>query len=551
MGCNVSAQDQRLSELDRLVPQKAKAATASTGQSQHDTGQKHDEGAHGQVVVATHNKTEDALEEHAREVVPERIEKAPTRTSSDKLHRHLSTTSAANFQLTRRGVGGIAVQSQVSEHLLPEEVVFFEPQQEQIVESTGRRLIFLNTPLKEEEQALLARLHERVRAESGEDIFPAHFRPHALRLLQKARGDIHKVMEMIEAHVQLRVNNLPLSDSSMIEDLERGLIYVHGRDRYGHPIIILRACHLDDMSADQTLKIALFVCEFTVRYLLVPGRVENYVLLLDFDQCPYWSVWSNFGKLKTVIRLLQDVYCERGYSSIKLVNAGMLGSVIDAFIPSDKKQRFQFLNSASAAKEMTKLCELNQLEKRYGGTQPDVEPGKAYPYRFFENCTGTGRRTTEPTSLHQFMTCELHEGYSWDNAETGHPWRSTDACYNLTCESAAALSKLKGETVEPCADVAKLKAISRKAVALATSENQKLTGFENDDDDCDHCDVNELPAGSPTTSPVKQSNQLKKLPHRKFEPLPRGDHERSFSFRGALSREQRATAGCCFAMVPR
>jgi len=351
-------------------------------------------------------------------------------------------SSAHLLQQSAPGVGGLTLETEQSKHLLPPEVLLFRPRPEDIVRK-GKRLIFLNTELTDAEQKMLKSLHEA----SGQQLFPAHIRPHALRILQKAGGSMGRAMDMILAHEELRLKNLPMSDADILSELRSGLCYVHGRDRSGRPVIVLRPAHLRDLSEDQATKVVLFVCEFVIHHLLVPGRVENYVLVVDLEGCGIRDALQ-VSKLRIIKRLLEDVYCERSYC-IKILHLGVLGSAVNALIPRDKKDKTSFPVDADVAREMMTLCECSQLEARYGGTAPDVKPGGAYPYRFFPNCTGQSFALLEEvTTLHQLTTLEFHEGQSWDTSEVPRTWsNSSDAYERLAPELASELKRLLGKTL--------------------------------------------------------------------------------------------------------
>ena len=89
----------------------------------------------------------------------------------DDLRRASSARLFAAAPSEVPAVGGcVELREAHSRHLLPPEVVLFEPSQREIFfeghMTGGHRQIFLNTPLTEEEQQALARLHQAIGKEA-------------------------------------------------------------------------------------------------------------------------------------------------------------------------------------------------------------------------------------------------------------------------------------------------------------------------------------------------------------------------------------------------
>merc|ERR1719443_97020 len=117
----------------------------------------------------------------------------------------------------------------------------FEPTEKEIGtpyagSGRGKRLIFLNIKLNQHEIDGLRQLHEALASEEavttkGEDEFPSYVRLHALRILQQAKFDLAKALPIMLTHLNMRVKMFPLSDTQLMADLKKGLMYWHGRDK--------------------------------------------------------------------------------------------------------------------------------------------------------------------------------------------------------------------------------------------------------------------------------------------------------------------------------
>mmetsp|Transcript_31513 Transcript_31513/g.80346 ORF Transcript_31513/g.80346 Transcript_31513/m.80346 type:complete len:579 (+) Transcript_31513:29-1765(+) len=375
-------------------------------------------------------------------------------------------------------IGGcVELQQMHSPFLLPAEVVLFEPSQNDVFfegnPDGGHRQIFMNTPLTPHEQEALRGLHKSMGKDAEKQgysagNFPPYVRLHALRMLQQCRYDITKTMALMQTHMSERVARLPISEASVLEDLRSGFMYWHGRDRRCRPCLIIRMERVGEMlhDKDRACRLVLFVLEYAIRFAMVPGHVENWNVILDLSNVvSLISPLHVASMISTATALgvaLEKVYAGR-MVWMKIVNmpgSGLLRSVVNSAIPSDKKKKVMF--PTDLVTEMANDFEPNQLEKRYGGTAPDLEAAETYPFRFFPACRGSDMSQDaeaqvpewtgeEQSSLHHFSTRAFHEGHLWDEStsEARLEWLRQVRTCALTVPAAEAASRLLQEHGEP------------------------------------------------------------------------------------------------------
>ena len=67
--------------------------------------------------------------------------------------------------------------------------------------------------------------------------------------------------------------------------LETGIMYVHKRDKFYHPILIVNAERLfvafNDISVDKLRDLACYIYNFAADKLMLPGRVEQWSIIVD------------------------------------------------------------------------------------------------------------------------------------------------------------------------------------------------------------------------------------------------------------------------------
>lgn len=375
--------------------------------------------------------------------------------------QHKQTIELFSSTTTAPAVGGIEVTWPHSKYLLPPEVVLFEPSEADIVAGGKRRLIFLNTRLREDEQKSLGALHDALEEEEvltakGDAVFPSFVRVHALRVLQQAKNKIEKAKDIFQTHLNMRVKLFPLRDTDVLSSLKKGLMYWHGRDRRGRPCLVWNLQRMDGFILEDALKLVLFVLEYGIRYCMVPGRVESYILIVDLDGVGLkHSNKQNRSIAKTIGTLLAEVYCGRNFCT-KLMNVPwIVRTLANSFIPEDKKEKVQFLADKEVTPVMKELFESHQLEQKYGGSAPNTIPEDTYPFQFFPNPMGQKQEDdSSDTSLHEFTSRQFHEGLLWDESSSAiqDAWMDKAMKQSLSRNSAKELQSM-GLSVSACTDI--------------------------------------------------------------------------------------------------
>lgn len=408
-------------------------------------------------------------------------------------------------------IGGIVdLQAPHSEDLLPEEVILFEPGPEELfadgvipaqdVTTPAVRFIFMNTPLTKVESDALATLrsewkrHAHAFGDSQETSYedlPEFVRLNALRILQFRKFDVSKSLDLFTTCYQERVRRLPLTEADVLEDLSAGAMYWHGRDRKCRPCLVIRAERMGKMikEKERCIKLVLFVLEYGIRYAMVPGRIENWVVLIDLNNASsivsLWQLPSIAATAKAIATTLECVYCCR-MVFVKLLNMpSLLAKVVNGVIPAEKKKKVSVVEDCKT--DLVRYFEPHQLEARYGGTQPDLSPEQTYPFHFYANCTGRGSTATisettpsnkadkmatnsstkgtgSVTSYHTYVDRTFHEGTLWERGATSS-WLDQASASSLTPHAAEALGNIFDRPTNPCCTLSKWLEIVRDEVS--------------------------------------------------------------------------------------
>eukprot|EP00931_Biecheleriopsis_adriatica_P061130 TRINITY_DN36748_c0_g1_i1.p1 TRINITY_DN36748_c0_g1~~TRINITY_DN36748_c0_g1_i1.p1 ORF type:complete len:598 (-),score=123.51 TRINITY_DN36748_c0_g1_i1:425-2218(-) len=353
-----------------------------------------------------------------------------------------------------------------SEWLLPPEVLLFEPSKQEIfpnmhlakdpAHAAGRQ-IFLNTPLLQHEVDALHKFRKAM--PNGE--FPSYMGLNALRMLHVNKFDQKKTLDMMDVMLQKRVRYLPVAEADVLQDLSNGFMYWHGRDRMCRPCLVIRLARMGEMANDKerAVKLTLFVLEYALRFAMVPGRVENWVVLLDLQNVlsviSIFHISSLLSTAQALATALEKVYCGR-MAWMKIVNMpgnSIITKAVNASIPAEKKHKVQFPTpNEMESGLLLEYFQANQLEKRYGGTAPNLDPAETYPFHFFHGATNSVAASCE-RSLHETCPLEMHVGSLWD-PDSKKYWLPTALRASLTPDSAKALTALSSIHVRACRDIA-------------------------------------------------------------------------------------------------
>jgi hypothetical protein len=307
--------------------------------------------------------------------------------------------------------------------------------------------------------------------------------PHALRILQQSKYNTRKAMKLMETCLTDRVQRLPISEADVFEDLRRGFMYWHGRDRKCRPCLVIRLERMGELINDsaRAIRLVIFVLEYAIKFAMAPGRVENWVVILDLENVTrvvsLLSLPGIVSTATTIANALENIYCGR-MAWMQIVNMpgkrGTLTKLVNGAIPAEKKHKVNVVDKAADA--LKGRFEPHQVEARYGGTAPDLAPEETYPFRFFPDATGSNAE--QGNSLHAFTNRPMQQGVLWDSSssETKKAWISKPQ--SLTEAAARAFSDLAERNQEACSDMARWMELAQESAGELGKQTSWMTTAE-------------------------------------------------------------------------
>ena len=259
---------------------------------------------------------------------------------------------------------------------------YFPPKEEVILldsdPSKNYRFIF-NGPKKTNfEQGKLNEFHE-YELKTGKLNYPNEWlESDNMRLLQAAEYDIPKAYGLINDRIKFINNNPKTINNKIISLLNSGCMFIYGRDHHFRPIIVISMTEYKkliekNIYSEQDINNSfIYLINYILKYLLIPGQIENWVAIIDFEGAGVSDV-SDFKKIISIL----NSYRGRVFRNYFINISGFLKIAVKAAI--------NIFGKSSAKKvrildddELNKLQEIispSNIQKKYGGTAPDAQPG--------------------------------------------------------------------------------------------------------------------------------------------------------------------------------
>lgn len=267
-------------------------------------------------------------------------------------------------------------EENIAPYSMPAEAFDFKPTEEAIIckfkNGDQERKIYCNIKLQDAEQKQLEDLQEHAKG--------SYFLPSitimAGRFLSRARGSAKKAIDLMQSTQEWRLEYFaagPVMDKDVAEDLKHGVVYFAGRDSSLRPVIVCRAARIPaawykEKSADRLIKILVFCMEYMIRYMMVPGLIENNCLLVDLKGLGISQV--PFTALSQIYSVMSHHYIGRVFKFYICNMSTTLRTItgmVTSLLTDRQKQKLVIIDDV---KLLQKEFALHQLEEDLGGTRP-------------------------------------------------------------------------------------------------------------------------------------------------------------------------------------
>ena len=268
--------------------------------------------------------------------------------------------------------------------LPPRDAYYFFPKGDEIVihnlkkpNKTFRR-IYYNVPYTEQEKKWIEEFKQIIRSHP-ETQLPDFFDDYLLLAFIYATSvDMEESYKKIVAYIKFSRETFPIvikPNSKFIEILNKGFVYVYGRDNRARPIVVCQ-CKVfqkfyKNYQTDEILQAVYFLCQFLVNKMLIPGQIESWVFILNLSGV---SIISLPEPVKKLIPGLSDYFLARLYKNY-IIGLNFISRIIYKlacnFLDDVTVSKINVLDDENDPK-LFETIRRDNVEKQFGGTAPDM-----------------------------------------------------------------------------------------------------------------------------------------------------------------------------------
>ena len=276
--------------------------------------------------------------------------------------------------------------------LPPKDAYYYFPEGEEIIihnrkkPNKSLRRVHYNVPYTDQEKKWIADFKQLINSHP-ETQLPDFFEDYLLLAFIYATGcDLKESYKRVVDYLKFSSSTFPViikPNSKLIEILNRGFVYVYGRDNRFRPIVICQSKIFQkfykNYQTEEILQAVFFLCQFIVNNMLIPGQIESWVFILNLSGV---SVLSLPEPIKKMIPGLSNYFLARLYKNY-IMGLNFVSRII-------YKIACNFLDDVTVAKvnvldsmkdpKLFEIIRKDNIEEQFGGTAPNlpVEPENGF-----------------------------------------------------------------------------------------------------------------------------------------------------------------------------
>ena len=270
----------------------------------------------------------------------------------------------------------------------PKDAYLYFPKGEEIIvinqknpESSYRK-IYYNVPYSEMEKNYINKLKEIINQHPEiklPDFFDDEF---LLRFLLADDCELNKVFKRLKKYIEWSNKTFPIvmqPKSRTVEILNKGFVYVYGRDCKFRPILIFRleefVKYQKVYSVEEVLEAGILLGQFVINHMLLPGHVERWNLLVNLRKTTLLSLPEHIKKL---LPIMNEGFISRLHKTYVI---GMnfffrlLYKIVCAFLHESTVKKIKILDGKKD-QSMFEEIRKDNVETNMGGTGPNARIGE-------------------------------------------------------------------------------------------------------------------------------------------------------------------------------
>eukprot|EP01017_Pseudomicrothorax_dubius_P033820 TRINITY_DN4565_c0_g1_i6.p1 TRINITY_DN4565_c0_g1~~TRINITY_DN4565_c0_g1_i6.p1 ORF type:complete len:412 (+),score=92.29 TRINITY_DN4565_c0_g1_i6:55-1290(+) len=197
----------------------------------------------------------------------------------------------------------------------------------------------------------------------------------SLRWIHAGRFDLQKTLNMVKTHLKF----LEEADKGLSPGGERilrgGTIYQFGRDRHLRPIVVVDLAKLvrENLPIDDFTNALVFLLQTVKKTMFLPGHVEEWVVIQETIDLSLFKLPQKH--IKTISEVTQTNFpcylCKMFMLNPPFI-VRVSWNMLKGFFDPMTAEKIDMLNG-STLNEIQTLVDPENLEKRFGGSHPNLE----------------------------------------------------------------------------------------------------------------------------------------------------------------------------------
>ena len=269
--------------------------------------------------------------------------------------------------------------------LPPREAYYFFPKGADVLvkhkwrpEKNVRR-IFVNVPLLDVEKKWLEDF-KKILAKHPETKLPDYWNDGLnLAFIYSTECKLEKSYKRMVEYFAWYKQYFPINiqpGDKCLKILNSGFLYIFGRDHQFRPILICQPYILQknkkEFAINDIYNASFFLCQYMVNYMMIPGQIENWIILINLEGTDGVTLPTSMTKL---VRALSDYFISRLYKCYVLGLHPFLRfiyNIVCKIIAQITVEKIVVLNNKEDPKKNEYINPEN-IEKRFGGEALDLD----------------------------------------------------------------------------------------------------------------------------------------------------------------------------------
>ena len=268
--------------------------------------------------------------------------------------------------------------------LPPKDAYYYFPKGDEIIihnikkPNKSFRRIYYNVPYTQQEQKWIADFKDIINRRQ-EIQLPDYFGDYLhLTFIYSTNCDLEESYKRLVDYIKFCKETFPIvitPNSKLKEILNKGFVYVYGRDNRFRPIIIVQ-CKIfqkfyKDFQTEDILQASYFLCQFLVNNMIIPGQFESWVMIINLSGV---SIMSLPEPIKKMIPALSNYFLARLYKNY-IIGLNFISRIVYKiacnFLDDVTVSKINVLDDINDPK-LFEAIRRDNIEKQFGGTAPNL-----------------------------------------------------------------------------------------------------------------------------------------------------------------------------------